>query len=175
MTTSNVRAQAPGQHVTPMAPESGGTPARRAPGAGIASFSPGARWLAEQAGYPQPTRNRNPWARGLLAEIPLGRGLSVVRVPAATAAKTLRVLTDWDMGNSPVLDAGHVWAFLIHPSMTDGRDIPGGALLTGAAREVLRCPEPGQLSVPPWLWVVAPDGSGDLLDPWTLAEALRPL
>ncbi|MFF5781854.1 hypothetical protein ACFY7Y_33680 [Streptomyces virginiae] len=87
----------------------------------------------------------------------------------------VRVLEGWDLANTPTLEAGHVWTFVVRPGMTDGRQIPGGALLTGAAGEVLRCPEPGQLSVPPWSWVVPPDGSGDLLDPRALAEALRPV
>lgn len=149
-------------------------PVRRAPGAGVASFSPGARWLAEQAGYPQPTRTRNPWARGPLADIPLGRGSFAVRVPAAAAAATVEILSDWDVPSSPVLDAEHVWVFLVHPTMVDGRDIPGGLLLTGSLGEVVRCPEPGQPAVPPRIWLVPPDGSGGLLDPWTLADALRP-
>ncbi|MFZ3492132.1 hypothetical protein ACODT5_02645 [Streptomyces sp. 5.8] len=173
MTTTPLRAKAPGRQLTTPAPGSGGTPARRAPGAGVASFSPGALWLAEQAGYPQPNWSCNPWARGPLADIPLGRALAVVRVPTAAAATAAELLRDWEVPPSPVLDAGHVWIFLVHPGMRDGRDIPGGALLTGAAQEILRCPEPGQAGVPPRTWAVPPDGSGVLLDPWTLADALR--
>ncbi|MFJ7589567.1 hypothetical protein ACIQZO_19730 [Streptomyces sp. NPDC097617] len=73
----------------------------------------------------------------------------------------------------PVLNAGHVYAFLVHPVLHDGRDIPGGILLTGTRGEQLLCPMPGQAARLSRFWSVPPDGSGTLLDPWLLAEALR--
>ncbi|MFI5986974.1 hypothetical protein ACIBEA_39690 [Streptomyces sp. NPDC051555] len=94
-------------------------------------------------------------------------------MPSTTAAEATSVLTRWDVPGSPLLDAGHFSAFLVLPSMADGRDIPGGVLLTGVAGEVVRCPRPDHAAGGTRLWTVAPDGSAHLLDPWTLADALH--
>ncbi|WP_331729081.1 hypothetical protein OG592_43265 (plasmid) [Streptomyces avidinii] len=136
-------------------------------------LSPGARWLAELAGFPRPTPTRNPWARDPLASIPIGGQWAVVRVPEAAADRACTHLRTEGVLTGPVLNAGHVRAFLVHPFLHDGRDLPGGVLLTGALGEQLRCPMPGQAANLSCFWSVPPDGSGALLDPRLLADALR--
>ncbi|MEU9373698.1 hypothetical protein AB0D94_08025 [Streptomyces sp. NPDC048255] len=134
---------------------------------------PGARWLAQQAGYARPTATHHPWSRGPLASIPIGLEFAVVRVPEAAASRVADHLAQQGAPTGPVLNLGHVRAFLVHPTLRDGRLIPGGVLLVGALGEELRCPMPGRPAKLPRFWSVPPDGSGDLLDPYRLAEALR--
>lgn len=137
-----------------------------------ARLSPGARWLAHQAGYTRPTTTRHPWSQDPLASIPIGIDFAVVRVPEAAASRAADHLAQQG-ALGPVLSLGHVRAFLVEPTLHDGRQIPGGVLLTGALEEVLRCPMPGRPAKLPRFWSVPPDGSGELLDPYRLAEALR--
>ncbi|MEU9301945.1 hypothetical protein [Streptomyces sp. NPDC048269] len=136
-------------------------------------LTPGARWLAQQAGFRRPTTTRNPWSRGPLADIPIGGQWAVVRIPEAAADRACAHLAAEEAPMGPVLNAGHVRAFLVHSFLHDGRDVPGGVLLTGALGEHLRCPMPGQAAKLSRFWSVPPDGSGTLLDPRLLADALR--
>ena len=57
--------------------------------------------------------------------------------------------------------------------LKDGRDIPGGCLLTGTASpHVVVCPFPGAPATPSLTWINPPDGSQSLTDPKDLAIAL---
>ncbi|MFE3629476.1 hypothetical protein [Streptomyces goshikiensis] len=136
-------------------------------------LSPGACWLARQAGYTRPTVTRHPWLKEPLASIPIGREWEVVRVPGAAADRARAHLAAMEAPMGPVLSESHVRVFLVHPFLHDGRDIPGGVLLTGALGERLRCPMPGEATGMSRFWAVPPDGSGALLDPRLLAGALR--
>ncbi|MFE6272294.1 hypothetical protein ACFVQ9_26275 [Streptomyces goshikiensis] len=136
-------------------------------------LSPGACWLARLAGYSRPTVTRHPWLRGPLASIPIGREWAVVRVPEVAADRARAYLAATEAPTGPVLSESHVRTFLVHPVLRDGRDIPGGILLTGAHGERLNCPMPGGTARLSRFWAVPPDGSGELLDPWLLAGALR--
>ncbi|MFI1765243.1 hypothetical protein ACH41H_24730 [Streptomyces sp. NPDC020800] len=136
-------------------------------------LSPGACWLARLAGHSRPTVTRHPWVKGPLASIPIGGEWAVVRVPGAAADRARAYLAATEEPTGPVLSESHVRSFLVHPVLHDGRDIPGGILLTGARGERLRCPMPGEATGLSRFWAVPPDGSGALLDPWLLAGALR--
>ncbi|MEV6681210.1 hypothetical protein AB0N09_30730 [Streptomyces erythrochromogenes] len=134
----------------------------------------GAAWLAKVAGYKRPSGSHHPWPLGGgPAPIPIGAAFNVVRVPAASAASALRRLESLDTPTGPVLAEEHAWSFFVPLWLTDGRDIPGGLLLTGAdGRQTLSCPRPGQPATRSRYWKTVPDGSGQLLEPAALAGAL---
>lgn len=136
-------------------------------------LSPGACWLARQAGFTRPSVTSHPWLRGPLASIAIGGQWAVIRVPEAAADRARARLAVMKAPMGPVLSESHVRVFLVRPFLHDGRDIPGGILLTGALGEQLRCPMPGQAAHHCRFWAVPPDGSGTLLDPYLLADALR--
>ncbi|EFL19885.1 hypothetical protein [Streptomyces sp. C] len=134
----------------------------------------GAAWLAKIAAYPRRRMNRSPWPpNGEPAPIPIGRAFHVVRVPAGNAKKVVHYLHARSIPTGPVLAQPHVWSFLVPTSLVDGRDIPGGLLLTGRDRtQTLKCPQPGQPASKDRYWQTAPDGSGELMNPPALAEAI---
>ncbi|RKT08217.1 hypothetical protein BX286_6301 [Streptomyces sp. 3211.6] len=134
----------------------------------------GAAWLAKVVAYPRRTPRRSPWPPdGKPVPIPIGPLFHVVRVPAGSAARAIGYLEARSIATGPVLSQPHVWSFLVPTSLVDGRDIPGGVLLTGRDRtEALMCPQPGRPASKDRYWKAAPDGSGRLMDPPALAEAI---
>ncbi|MFB6478937.1 hypothetical protein ACFCXF_03705 [Streptomyces virginiae] len=138
------------------------------------ALTSGAAWLAKVAALPRRTLGRSPWPPdGKPAPIPIGRVFHVVRVPADSAARAIRYLEARSIPTGPVLAQPHAWSVLVPTWLVDGRDIPGGVLLTGRDQtKVLRCPQPGRPASKDRYWKNAPDGSGQLMDPPALAEAI---
>jgi hypothetical protein len=138
----------------------------------------GAQWLAASAGHVGVGAARRFWriqgdAPVLPVAIPIGREFHLVRVPVSVAERTWRHLQSAAVTVGPVLAHGHTWDFFVPTYVTDGRDVPGGCLLTGVASpQAVICPLPETRGTPSLSWIHAPDGSGSLTDPKDLAVAL---
>lgn len=144
----------------------------------LASLSPGARWLAAIAGHTNIDAASSFWRiRGkapvLPVPVPIGRAFHLVRVPVPAAEQAWHCLKSTVDPLGPVLARGHTWDFFVCTYVTDGRDVPGGCLLTGVGSPTsVLCPLPEAPGTSSLFWVHAPDGSRTLTDPKDLALAL---
>lgn len=143
-----------------------------------APLSPGARWLAAVAGHTGMRAALRFWrvtgdAPVPPAAIPIGGHFHLVRVCVHAAEAAWHHLQSAAATIGPVLAHGHTWDFFVPTDLRDGRDIPGGCLLTGTASpQVVLCPFPGAPATPSLTWINPPDGSQNLNDPKDLAIAL---
>ncbi|OEJ22126.1 hypothetical protein AR457_40295 [Streptomyces agglomeratus] len=142
-------------------------------------LSPGALWLAAAAGCstvaPAPGFWRTTGTEGPTepAAVPIGRTFHLVRVPDGPAERAHQHLKTSAVKVGPVLAHHHAWDFFVPIWLADGRDMPGGVVITGTRLpHTVSCPMPGEPATTTTHWVVAPDGSGTLTDPRSLSKAL---